>query len=133
MNAEQAHRIAALAKIARDARDTFLGNVPEADLGEPPAARGEHNPTAGLGFSPLPRNAPPLQALQDAVNALSRAARSELFALVRIGQSDLAADDWDGLIAEAVTLGDEMLAGAVLEDPDLHDHIVKGLYELRAA
>lgn len=132
MSTEEAHRIAALAKAARDARDAFLGNVPEAGLGEPPVARGEHNPTAGLGFSPLPADAPPLRALQDAVNALNSAARSELFALVRIGQSDLAADNWDRLVAETVVLGEQTVAGALLEDPDLHDHIVKGLYELKA-
>jgi hypothetical protein len=130
---QQARGIASLAKAARGALDAFLGNVPEADFGEPPVARGEHNPTAGLGFSALPPDAPALGDLRDAVNALSPAARAELFALVRIGQSDLAAGNWDGLLAETAILGDDAIGGALLDNPDLHDHIVKGLYELKAA
>jgi hypothetical protein len=133
MTAEEARRIAALAKVARDARDAFLGSVPEEDLGEEPPARGEHNPTAALGFSPLPPEAPPLRDLREAVDALSSAALAELLTLVRIGQTDLAAGDWDRVLADTLSLGDDTIATALLEDPDLHEHIVKGLYELKAA
>jgi hypothetical protein len=133
MTTEQARRIAALAKAARAARDAFLGNVPESDFGEPPVSRGEQNPTRGLGLSNLPPDAPPLGEFHDAINALSDGARAELFALARIGQTELAAGSWDSLLAEAAVLGDQTVAAALLEDPDLHDHVVKGLYELKAA
>jgi hypothetical protein len=72
-----------------------------------------------------------LRELRDAVDALSPAARSELSTVVRIGQSDLAADDWDGLLAEAVVLGDQTISCVLFEDADLHDHIVKGFSSLK--
>jgi hypothetical protein len=130
MTKEEAHRIAALAEAAREARDAFLGNVPVEDLGEPQPARGEHNLTVGLGFAPLPPDAPTLRALQEAIGAFTPNARAELFTLARIGQTDLAADDWDRVLADTLSLGDDATATALMEDPDLHEHIVKGLYEI---
>jgi hypothetical protein len=131
LTTEQARRIAALAKTARNARDAILDNVPEEDLGEPPAARGEHNPTAGFGLDPLPSDDPAITALQQALNALGPAPRSELFVLMRMGQGDFAAGDWDRGLSEAELLGDETVTAAIIEDPDLHDHITKSLYEAK--
>jgi hypothetical protein len=34
-------------------------------------------------------------------------------------------------VTEAVSLGDEAATAALLDDPDLHDHLLKGLYELK--
>jgi hypothetical protein len=133
LSVKQAQRIAELANAARKARDGLLGNVPEKTVGDPPAARGEHNPTATLGYSPLSPGAPSLRELQSAVDSLEPAARAELFAVLRIGQSDLAAGDWEGLLEEADLLGDKTIAAVLIEDPDLHDHLVKGLYELKAS
>ena len=130
LTADQAHQIAALAKAAREARDAILDNVPEEDLGEPPPARGEHNPTASLGFAPLPSDNPAIAALRQALVALSPAARSELFVLMRMGQGDFAILDWDRALSEAELLGDETVTAAIMEDPDLHDRITKGLYEV---
>ena len=53
LNVDQARFVALLAKAARTQRDELLGNVAEADLSPIKAARGEHNPTAELGFEPL--------------------------------------------------------------------------------
>jgi hypothetical protein len=130
LTADQAHRIAALAKAARDARDAVLDNVPDEDLGVPPVARGEHNPTATLGFDPLPSDDPAIAALRQAVSALSPGARSELWVLMRMGQGDFAISDWDRALSEAALVGDETVTGAITEDPDLHDRITKGLYEI---
>ena len=132
LSLDQTRRIAEFANTVRKARDNFLGNVPEKAISEPPAARGEHNPTAALGYSPLPPDAPSLRDLRNAIDMLEPAARAELFAMMRIGQSDLAAGDWDRLIEEAELLGDQTIAAALIEDPDLHDHLIKGLYELEA-
>lgn len=126
----QAHQIAALAETARKARDALLDNVPDEDLGEPPVARGEHNPAASLGFDPLPPDDPAMAALREAVGALSPEARSELFVLMRMGQGDFAILDWDRALSEAQLLGDETVASAIAEDTDLHHHIAKGLYEI---
>jgi hypothetical protein len=128
---EQAREIAELAKVARKARDKFLGNVPEKAIGEPPPARGEHNPTAALGYDPLPRDALPLRDLCNVVNSLEPAARAELFALMQIGQSDLALGDWQRLLDESAMLDDETITAALCENPDLQVNLIKGLYELK--
>ena len=127
---EQARQIAALAKAVRKARDALLDNVPEEDLGEPPAARGEHNPTAVFALDPLSPDDPAVDALRQALAALEPGARSELFVLTRMGQGDFAINDWDRGLSEAELLGDGTVIAAIIEDLDLHDHITKGLYEV---
>lgn len=133
LNIDQTRFIALLAKAARVQRDSLLGKAAEADLGDTTAARGEHNPTAPLGLDPVPEASPQTQALKDALGALSAPARAELHTLRRIGQGDLAAKKWHQGLSEAVTLGDSAVTAAILEDADLHDHIMKGLYQAQLA
>jgi hypothetical protein len=133
LSAEQASFIALLAKSARVQRDKLLGNVAEDDLAESKPARGEHNPTGSLGFAPLSPEAPQIAALRDAIGALTREGRAELYALARIGRGDLAAGQWPDGMEEATRLQDETLTAALVEDPDLHDHLVKGLYVSKLA
>jgi hypothetical protein len=128
---DQARSIASLAKSARAERDEFLREVAEQDLDGSKPGKGEHNPTAELGFEPLPQNMPPLAALCDAIDDLEDEGRFELFALVRIGQGDLAAQDWERGVADAEALGDAIVTGALIENADLDRHIAKGLYELK--
>jgi hypothetical protein len=128
LSVEQANFIALLAKAARMQRDKLLGNVAEGDLAEEKPARGEHNPTASLGFAPLSPEAPQIAALQDAIGALSREGRAELYALACIGRGDLAARQWPDGMDEATRLEDDTVTASLVEDPDLHDHLVKGLY-----
>ncbi len=130
LNADQARFVALLAKTVRTQRDSLLGNVSEADLAkELNPARGEHNPTGGLGFEPLSPTSPQMAALHEAVATLSPMARAELYTLARIGQGDLAAKKWHRGLFDASLLGDEKITSAITEDPDLHDHIMKALYE----
>jgi hypothetical protein len=131
LNADQARFIAILAKTARAQRDSVLGNVAEEDLAELKPARGEHNPTAALGFEPLSPEAPQAAALGEAIAMLSETARRELYALMRIGQGHLAAKKWYRGLSEAEVLGDSTVTSALMENPDLHDHITKGLYEAK--
>jgi hypothetical protein len=49
----------------------------------------------------------------------------------RRGQGDLAAGDWDRGLSKAERLGDETVAAEIIEDPDLHEHITKSLYEAK--
>jgi hypothetical protein len=133
LNTDQARFVALLAKAARAQRDDLLGNVAEDDLAPFNAARGEHNPTALLGFEPLRPGASQTEALRKAIATLSTQARSELYTLMRIGQGDLAAQKWHRGLSEAKLLGDDTITAAIVEDPDLHDHIMKGLYEAEAA
>ena len=130
LSADQARQIADLARVARAARDVILDNVPEEDLGVPRPARGEHNPAGALGFDPLPLDDPALIELRAAVCALMPGARAELFVLMRMGQGDLAILDWDRGLAEVALLGEDTALAALTEDPDLHEHIAKALYEL---
>lgn len=129
LNVDQVRFVALLAKAARAQRDDLLGNVAEDDLADVKAARGEHNPTAALGFDPLRTDAAQTAALHDAVVSLSPMARAELYTLMRIGQMNLAAEKWHRGLSEASLLGDETILSAMLEDADLHDHLMKGLYE----
>jgi len=129
---DQAHFIALLARTARIQRDKFLGNVAEEDLGGTEPGRGEHNPTASLGFEPLPPDAEQMTSLGEAIDALTPGARSELYVLTRVGRGDLTAQQWHRGLTDAGVLGESATA-ALLEDPDLHDHLIKGLYELERA
>jgi hypothetical protein len=129
LEVRQAQFIAILAKAARQQRDEYLGNVAEEDLGGVKPGRGEHNPTAALGFEPLSLQAPQISALRDAMASLSADARCELYALMRIGQGHLGAKELRQGASEAYRLGDEGASNAMLEDADLHDHLTKALYE----
>jgi hypothetical protein len=133
LNVDQARFVALLAKAARAQRDDLFGNTAEDDLAPLTAARGEHNPTALLGFEPLRPGASQTEALREALAALSTQARFELYTLMRIGQGDLAANKWRRGLSEANLLGEETITEAIIEDPDLHDHIMKGLYEAERA
>jgi hypothetical protein len=129
LNVDQARFVAILARTARMQRDLVLGNVAENNLGGLRAGRGAHNPSADLGYEPLPPKASQTAALREAVASLSEPARRELYTLMRIGQGDLSAKKWHRRLSEAEMLGDDTITAAIIEDADLHDHIAKGLYE----
>jgi hypothetical protein len=52
---------------------------------------------------------------------------------MRIGQGHLAAKKWHHGLSEAELLGDNVITAAITDDPDLHDHVTKGLYEAKHA
>jgi hypothetical protein len=131
LNADQAHFIALLAGTARIQRDALLGHVAERDLDGTIPGRGEHNPTAELGFEALPAADSQMAALREAVVALSPTARQELYTLMRIGQGHLAAKKWHRGLSEAEVLGEVAVTAAIMDDADLHDHLTKGLYEAK--
>ena len=129
LNVDQARFVALLAKAGRAERDAMLGHGSDTNLNGTTATRGERNPTAALGFDPLPSDDSQVKALRDALGALTESARSELYVLMRIGQGHLGAKAWQRGIEEARLLGDAAVTGALIEDPDLHDHLSKGLYQ----
>ena len=131
LSVDQAKFVAILAKAARTERDEFLAKVAEKDIDGVQSAKGEQNPIAHLGFEQLPPGASQARALREAVVTLSPGARSELYVLTRIGQGHLAVQKWHRGVTEATGLGDEAATAALLDDPDLHDHLLKGLYELK--
>jgi Protein of unknown function (DUF3775) len=131
LSVAQVRLIGLLVNAARARRDSILGNVTEAHLDGLNPGRGEHNPTAELGFEPLPAQASQTAALREAVASLSPLARQELYALMRIGQGDLGAKQWRRGLSEAEALGDETVLAAIMENADLHDQLTKGLYEIK--
>ncbi len=131
LNVDQARFVALLAKAARAERDAMLGHRPEQKLDGMTPARGERNGADALGFDLLPAENRQLVALRDALEALTPEARSELYVLMRIGQGHLAANKWHRGMQEGQSLGDTTVTGALIEDPDLHDHVLKGLYGAR--
>ena len=131
LNRDQVHFIALLARAARTQRDAVLGNVAEADLGGATPGRGEHNPTTELALDPLRGDAAQLAALSEAIASLSATARFELYALMQLGQGQLTARKWHSGLAEAEMLGEAAITAAIMDDPDLHDHLTKGLFEAK--
>jgi hypothetical protein len=131
LNVDQARFIALLAKSARAQRDALVGHVTEEALGGTMPERGEHNPTAELGLEPLSAKDSPAASLREAIASLSAPARRELYALMRIGQGDLAAKKWHRGLSEAEALGEDAITAAIIDDADLHDHLAKGLFEAK--
>jgi hypothetical protein len=52
---------------------------------------------------------------------------------MRIGQGALAPRKWHRGLVEAENPADETVKASLIEDPDLHDHPLKGLYEAKLA
>lgn len=128
----EARRIAELAADLRMVRNRLLEKIPEEELGEPPPERGAHNPASDLALDAALARAPAFAALRDAIAALPREIREKLWVVAETGRGQLAILDWDQALAEASVMSDEAIAGRLLEDPDLHDVLRKGLYELGA-
>ena len=129
---EQTKRIAALARTARQARDWSLTPLAERQLGEPEPARGEHNPGGAVGLEPLLPGDPARLALRQALADLPDEALAELRALTWLGRGDYAAKDWTEAVGRAA-ISAETAVEAIADEPDLHDLIMKGLYELGGA
>ncbi len=129
----EARRIAVLAAAAREARDRILTPVREAALGEAQPARGEHHAAGSLSFAALPADEPAYVALREAIADLLPDIRKKLWVLVQIGRGDYARGDFEGAMAASERLSDEAVASDLAEEVDLHDKLMRGLYEIGAA
>jgi hypothetical protein len=129
----EARRIAELAASARDARDRALLPVREAQPGEPPPARGERQIEGALGVAVVPGDDPAHPALREAIESLPSDIRRKLWAVMRTGCGDYAKKDWERAMMDADQLTDERVASDLLDEVDLHDRLMKGLYEIDAA
>ena len=124
----EVRRIADLAAAARQARDWSLTPVAETEFGEPRPGRGEHDPGRALAFE-----GPGYMALRDAIEAMASDIRRKLWAVMRIGAGDYARGDWDDALAAATLLSDQAVAVELVQEVDLHDRLMKGLYETGGA
>src|SRR4029078_7863284 len=104
-------------------------HVAETALSGTIPGRGEHNPTAELGFEPLPAADLQAAALREAIASLSEPACQELYALMRIGQGHLAPKKWHRGLVEAKALGRDAVTRALTADAELHDHLSNRTYE----
>jgi len=127
---EDVKRISELAKAARDVRDEILRPVREQDLGQPKPARGKHDPAAALGLDPIPFDHPTRKVLREAIDGLSTAARRELLALVWIGRGDYGPAELDKAFADTALITD-LSVDRFTSEADLHDLLMKSLYELK--
>ena len=129
----EARHIADLAAEARKVRDLLLEKVPDADLGEPNPARGEHNPAGRLVLDGVLARKPEFVALRQAILDLPRDIREKLWVVMQIGRGDAAVLDWDVALATAQVLSDDDIAENLWSAVDLVNWLHKGLYELRVA
>jgi hypothetical protein len=126
-------RLAELAAGFRRVRDRLMEKVPESGFGEPKPQRGAHNPAGDVALNAVLADTRDFVALRDAIAALPRDIREKAWVVAEIGCGRRAILDTEAALAEASLLSDEAIAGRLLEDPDLHDVLHKGLYELGAA
>ena len=126
------HRIADLAAAAREARDRVLTPVREAQLGELPSARGEHHLVGTLGFGALPGEELTHRALREAIEKLLPDIRRKLWVVMRIGYGNYGPADWDRANAAAEAISDATIVAELADEVDLHDRLMKGLYEIGA-
>ena len=94
LNPDQARFVALLAKEARVERDEFIGRVPDKDLAGRKTRRSELDATVAAAAEVPLSETSQLVALREAITTLSPEGRSELYALMRIGQGNLAAQKW---------------------------------------
>ena len=69
--------------------------------------------------------------MREAVTALPSSARWELRALMWVGKGDYASKDLERAVADASTAQDDVTIGALMDQADLHEYLMKGLYELK--
>ncbi len=124
--------VAELAVDLRVLRDRLLEKVPETGLGEPEPERGPHNPAGALAMDPVLSATPPFVALREAIAALPREIREKLWTVAETGGGRYAVPDVATACTEAAGLSDEAIAARLLDDPDLHDVLHKGLYQFGA-
>ncbi len=129
----EARQIADLAAEARRVRDRLLEKVPDEELGEPVPARGEHNPASTLALNGVLATEAEFVTLREAISALPRDIREILWVVAQVGRGDVAVLGWNEALAGASALSDDDIVAGMVAEPDLHEHLHKGLYELGAA
>ncbi|AWJ84632.1 hypothetical protein TSH58p_14515 [Azospirillum sp. TSH58] len=112
-------------------RQRFLAGMRNIDLGEQSSERGSRNPTDLDALSILSSDASgALNQLQKMLEDLTPEQRMELRAVMFVGRGDFAGNQWDRALDEAGRAPDATHYTDIAERIDLHDDLMKGLYEL---
>ena len=125
----QLRALADKAAAVRKVRDRELSAIRNDAFGEEKPARGEHNPSAELGLDVVPKDHPARVALEKALSALPPGALRELWAVTLVARGEYALNDWDRAMAEAMRRT-ELDASQFMGMADLHDHLMKAVYEI---
>ncbi|WP_207460315.1 DUF3775 domain-containing protein [Azospirillum sp. SYSU D00513] len=120
-----------LADKAVNERESFLSGMRNIDLGEQRNERGSRNPTDLDSLSILPDGAgAAFGQLKQMLEELSPEQRCELRAVMMVGRGDFAGKEWDRALDEASRAPDASHYQDIAERVDLHDYLMKGLYEM---
>ncbi|WP_353857762.1 DUF3775 domain-containing protein [Azospirillum formosense] len=112
-------------------RQRFLAGMRNIDLGEQTSERGSRNPTDLDALSILSSDASgALSQLQKMLEDLTPEQRMELRAVMFVGRGDFAGNQWERALDEAGRAPDATHYTDIAERIDLHDDLMKGLYEL---
>jgi Protein of unknown function (DUF3775) len=131
--AGEIRRIAQLAQTAGEAQDRAFVNASVLELDEPHPPQAEGRPVNDLGLAALPDDEPRVRALRDAIEGASDELKRKLWAVSRIGSGDYSAGQWDQAIEDAALLPHSAFISELADEADLHDRLMKGLYELGIA
>ncbi len=112
-------------------RQRFLAGMRNIDLEEQRSERGSRNPTDLDALSILSSDASgALDQLRRMLEELTPEQRVELRAVMIVGRGDFAGNQWDRALDEAGRAPDASHYTDIAERVDLHDYLMKGLYEL---
>ena len=114
-------------------RQRFLAGMRNIDLEEQRSERGSRNPTDLDALSILSSDASgALDQLRRMLEELTPEQRVELRAVMIVGRGDFAGNQWDRALDEAGRApgGRGRFLPDIAERVDLHDYLMKGLYEL---
>jgi Protein of unknown function (DUF3775) len=130
LTVEQVKEIAQLAAVARDAQDRLLNKMKVVDKFDDNAEIMERAAGA-LDTLDATLNNQSLHELKERIAALPDDGRHELMAILWVGRGDHVADDWDEALDHARSASDAGDADRIAERASLHDHLMKGLYNLK--
>ena len=112
-------------------RQSFLAGMRNIDLGEQRNERGSRNPTDLDSLNILPDGINgAFGQLKQMLEGLSPDQRCELRAVMMIGRGDFAGKEWERALDEACRAPDWSHYQDIAERVDLHDYLMKGLYEM---
>ena len=124
--------IADLAGELNRVRDRLLEKVRHTQLGEPPPARGPHDPVSALDLDPLLIGTPAFIGLRDALTTLPAEIRKRIWAVAQTGGAGSGNGGFPTLLALAAAKSDAELTDSLLGEPDLQLCLRKGLHQLGA-